>query len=253
VCTKAEFTFINVLFGPTGKKTDKGDYEGSLPGDEPNLTALPNGVAVIRCVTLPTGLHIMILARLACSGPELSKSLQAIATNYLLVNTKIAMQLPGKVKEPQPPTIRIPKRQPPLTTALCTEGQGKGPVKGIAKREEEAGEDSTSDEGEDVENVKGVVAGRSFCQSIYCKAVIKMMEWHYCVHSMIPGYAPSLNPGIKCWAVQQMYNFCETHDLQELWAYLWENWYQKGRWELWACSAHNEIPMLKTTMILESQ
>jgi hypothetical protein len=91
VHAKAEFMFIDILFGPTGKKMDKGDYEGSLPGDEPNLTALPNGAAVIRHVTLPTGLHITIPARPAHLGPELSKLLQATATNHLLVNEKIVM------------------------------------------------------------------------------------------------------------------------------------------------------------------
>ncbi|KAI9456758.1 hypothetical protein F5148DRAFT_984305, partial [Russula earlei] len=50
-----------------------------------------------------------------------------------------------------------------------------------------------------------------------------------------------------------IYDFCATHELAEVWAYLWENWYWKGCWELWACSAHDLIPILKTTMILESQ
>lgn len=55
------------------------------------------------------------------------------------------------------------------------------------------------------------------------------MEQHYCTHPVIPGYAAP-DP--------------------EVWAYLWENWYRKGRWELWARAAHDMIPILKTTMIL---
>ncbi|EGN95280.1 hypothetical protein SERLA73DRAFT_77294 [Serpula lacrymans var. lacrymans S7.3] len=51
---------------------------------------------------------------------------------------------------------------------------------------------------------------------------------------------------------KQMYQFCVVNDLREAWAYLWENWYRLGRWELWAQSYHDEIPVLKTTMILES-
>ena len=43
------------------------------------------------------------------------------------------------------------------------------------------------------------------------------------------------------------------NDLQEAWAYLWENWYHMGHQELWAQSCFPEIPILKTTMILESQ
>ncbi|KAH8832267.1 hypothetical protein DL96DRAFT_1458473, partial [Flagelloscypha sp. PMI_526] len=49
-----------------------------------------------------------------------------------------------------------------------------------------------------------------------------------------------------------VYEFCVRYDLKETWAYLWENWYQKGRWELWARSCCEEIPVLRTTMINES-
>ncbi|KAJ7916046.1 hypothetical protein B0H13DRAFT_2451203 [Mycena leptocephala] len=48
-----------------------------------------------------------------------------------------------------------------------------------------------------------------------------------------------------------MYKFCVENGLWEVWAYLWENWYRRSRWELWAHSVHPEIPVLKTTMILE--
>ncbi|KAH8998066.1 hypothetical protein EDB92DRAFT_1770168, partial [Lactarius akahatsu] len=58
--------------------------------------------------------------------------------------------------------------------------------------------------------------------------------------------------GIKAWAVKQMYNLCVHHDLLNLWAYLWENWYQCRRWELWARSGEpREIPCLKMTMFVE--
>jgi hypothetical protein len=56
------------------------------------------------------------------------------------------------------------------------------------------------------------------------------------------------------WAVKQMYEFCVLHNLPNLWAYLWENWYRRGRWELWARSGNpTEIPRLKTTMLVEGQ
>jgi len=55
-----------------------------------------------------------------------------------------------------------------------------------------------------------------------------MMERHCCAHPSIPGYGPP-----------------DT----EVWAYLWENWYRHGRWELWARCGHKLIPILKTTMI----
>ena len=79
------------------------------------------------------------------------------------------------------------------------------------------------------------------------------MEQHLCAHPLIPGYAHPSPAGIREWAVKQMYNFCVASDLRELWAYLWGNWYRSSRWELWARSVYPEIPVLKTTMILESQ
>ncbi|KAL0578321.1 hypothetical protein V5O48_003668 [Marasmius crinis-equi] len=80
-----------------------------------------------------------------------------------------------------------------------------------------------------------------------------MIGRHYCAHPMIPGYSAPIPEGIQYWAVKEMYQFCYGNDLCELWAYLWENWYCSGRWALWARSSNpNEIPRLKTTMILES-
>jgi hypothetical protein len=79
---------------------------------------------------------------------------------------------------------------------------------------------------------------RTFCPAIYRDTIINMMERHYCAHPLIPGYGPPDAVGIKKWAVQQIYNFCLKHDLCEVWVYLWENWYRRGRWELWARSEH---------------
>ncbi|TFK57941.1 hypothetical protein BDN72DRAFT_737553, partial [Pluteus cervinus] len=94
---------------------------------------------------------------------------------------------------------------------------------------------------------------RTFCPAIYRDSIVDMMERHYCAHPMIPGYTRPDAASIKRWAVQQMYRFCNQNGLPEVWAYLWENWYRHGRWELWARSVHPEmIPILKTTMILES-
>lgn len=50
-----------------------------------------------------------------------------------------------------------------------------------------------------------------------------------------------------------MYTWCRTHNYSRLWAYMFINWYSSEQWNLWARS-HNpdEIPILKTTMIVES-
>ncbi|KAH8985839.1 hypothetical protein EDB86DRAFT_2832928 [Lactarius hatsudake] len=93
---------------------------------------------------------------------------------------------------------------------------------------------------------------RTFCPIEYREAVVDMMERHFCAHPLIPGYSAPTPEGIKAWAVKQMYSLCVRHDLPNLWAYLWENWYRRGRWELWARSGEpREIPRLKTTMFVE--
>jgi hypothetical protein len=94
---------------------------------------------------------------------------------------------------------------------------------------------------------------RTFCPARFREHILNMMEKHYCAHPLLPGWAHPSPEGIKRWAVSQMYKFCVEHGLREVWAYLWENWYRSSRWELWARSMYAEIPVLKTTMILESQ
>lgn len=95
---------------------------------------------------------------------------------------------------------------------------------------------------------------RTFCPIEYRDHVVDMMERHFCAHPLIPGFSAPTPDGIKIWAVKQIYNFCVLHELPNLWAYLWENWYRHGRWELWARSAEpREIPRLKTTMLVEGQ
>lgn len=107
-----------------------------------------------------------------------------------------------------------------------------------------------SDTESDVEETGGK---REFCPFENRDAVISLMERHYCAHPSIPGYARPERLAIRYWAVKEMFIFCQRHKLQELWAYLWCNWYRSERWELWARSSCSQIPRLKTTMICESQ
>ena len=94
---------------------------------------------------------------------------------------------------------------------------------------------------------------RTFCSFEFRTQIVDMMERHLCTHPLIPGYSAPSREGIKEWAVKQMYEFCVKHDLREVWAYLWENWYCRGRWELWARCMADKIPRLKTTMMVEAQ
>ncbi|KAJ7215799.1 hypothetical protein GGX14DRAFT_359361 [Mycena pura] len=111
-----------------------------------------------------------------------------------------------------------------------------------------AGEDVEMAEEEDTKNTK-----RTFCRAVCRDPIRAMMKPHAFAHPLIPGYCHPSKEGIKYWAVKQAYDYCVEHDLREVWAYLWGNWYRSGRWELWARSAHPTIPRLRTTMICESQ
>ncbi|KIJ32466.1 hypothetical protein M422DRAFT_89184, partial [Sphaerobolus stellatus SS14] len=53
-------------------------------------------------------------------------------------------------------------------------------------------------------------------------------------------------------ATHDMYIYCLSNNLSQVWAYLWNRWYCPGKWELWARSASPAIPRLKTTMVVES-
>ncbi|KAI0824106.1 hypothetical protein BC628DRAFT_1379831 [Trametes gibbosa] len=61
---------------------------------------------------------------------------------------------------------------------------------------------------------------------------------------------------IRIWskhACQHSLRHCKTNNLTEVWAYLWNSWYRKDRWKLWARSAYEaSIPRKRTTMIVES-
>ena len=94
---------------------------------------------------------------------------------------------------------------------------------------------------------------RVFCPEEHCEPIVNVIEAYLCAHPLIPGYSHLSPEGIKEWAVKQMYQFCIKEKIPETWAYLWQNWYRKGCWELWVHSCHVEIPILKTTMMLESQ
>ncbi|THU79226.1 hypothetical protein K435DRAFT_884508 [Dendrothele bispora CBS 962.96] len=110
----------------------------------------------------------------------------------------------------------------------------------------------TSDNSDDDNDEETEDARRTFCPPEYRESIQKMMDNHLNAHPLIPGYAAPTPEGIREWAVRQMYEYCERNGLCETWAYLWENWYRPGRWELWARSTVDDIARLKTTMIMES-
>jgi hypothetical protein len=113
-------------------------------------------------------------------------------------------------------------------------------------------EDAT-EETEAVPDTEQPRSRRIFCPDEHRKPIELMMERHLCAHPLIPGYSAPTPEGIREWAVKSMYQYCEANELPEVWAYLWGNWYRRGRWNLWARAESAEIPLLKTTMMVESQ
>ena len=111
---------------------------------------------------------------------------------------------------------------------------------------------STKDKS-DQKDVKDKSERHTFCAEEHRQPIIDMVEQHFCTHPLIPSYSHPTPTGIHEWAVQEIYGYCVANDLCEVWVYLWENWYCQGRWELWAWANYEEIPVLKTTMIMESQ
>ena len=85
--------------------------------------------------------------------------------------------------------------------------------------------------------------------------VIDMFSKHFNSHPLIPDQNGTYRSGqqIHRDCAREIYSWCRSRNYFRLWAYLWVNWYQPSQWVLWARSANEtEIPVLKTTMIVES-
>ena len=82
-----------------------------------------------------------------------------------------------------------------------------------------------------------------------------MFSRHFNSHSLIPdknGIFRSAKD-IHQQCASEMYFYCKARGFFRLWAYFFINWYCNEQWKLWARSANEiEIPVLKTTMIVES-
>jgi len=210
---RAEFPFISSAFLPHGQ-ADLTDTEGGVPSEE--TMALSTGLA-----PGPNSLFIRVPNPLRAHSNPGSNSGAPLAeiANTLLPAGATNVESGGGAEKL---TIRIPARSGPNTLAQAEEHDtSNGP--------------------------------HTFCPLELRCSVVDMMERHLCAHPLIPGYSAPTPEGIKAWAVKQMYEFCHEQDLPNLWAYLWENWYRSGRWELWSRASDPKIPRLKTTMIVEAQ
>jgi hypothetical protein len=85
--------------------------------------------------------------------------------------------------------------------------------------------------------------------------VLEIFSRHYNSHPFIPDQNGTFRSAedIHRLCASEMYYWCKTRNFFRLWAYLWVNWYHPNQWKLWARSVNEkEIPVLKTTMIVES-
>ena len=95
----------------------------------------------------------------------------------------------------------------------------------------------------------------TFCPAPHRLSLLRLFAKHASQHSLLPERHGQLRTKeqIREDAVREMYNHCHMNRLCEVWAYLWNNWYSKDKWHLWARSANaNSIPVHRTTMIVES-
>ncbi|KAJ6558978.1 hypothetical protein B0H10DRAFT_2369275 [Mycena sp. CBHHK59/15] len=224
----AEFPFIDVTFVPKGQ-ADGGEYEG---GVHDSITPVVPTSQQPCTFTTANGLCITIPARQPLAAASKSNATETAAGD-----------------KSDTVGVRVDSTHARTTGAAAPKPTASKPTKATPKA---AAADAAS--GDDDSEAEGTekATRRTFCPAMYREPIVNMMEKHYCAHPLLPGYAPPSPEGIKRWAVMQMYKFCVEHALREVWAYLWENWYRSSRWELWARSVHPEIPVLKTTMILES-
>lgn len=219
----SEFPFIDESFYPPGHSDPK-EYEG---GDHGELSA----DTLVDTTNSPSKRRAKKKAKTVVSKENNTVPKPPKPVTTLGVGGDLAGLGAGK--------IRIPASQlaAPRTRQRAT--QATADRVDLTTREVEVEDDEASK--------------RTFCLLHHRQTILDMLESHYNAHPLIPGvHSPSAS-GVKQWAVLQMYEFCVKHDLREVWAYLWGNWYRKGRWELWARSTCAEIPILRTTMMLESQ
>ncbi|KAI0753625.1 hypothetical protein C8Q74DRAFT_1211125, partial [Fomes fomentarius] len=95
-----------------------------------------------------------------------------------------------------------------------------------------------------------------FCPVPHRKQVLKLFTKHFCQHPLFPEQdtTPDTHTAesIRRNAVFEMYSFCRTRGLAEVWGYLWTSWYSSQKWPLWARSTSDRISRLRTTMTVET-
>ncbi|KAF7378400.1 SWIM-type domain-containing protein [Mycena sanguinolenta] len=279
----AEFSFIiiDVRFVPLGQ-ADGEEYEGGVhdniasvvpvPASERRDTMeMPNGLRIT--ITVPASQQpppsvaregapaVVQGSKTATAEPRREKhpSAQGEPDNNEAAARATPNQTTRRGREIKPPTRTADAADPAVVARALNARVARPAAPKAAKGQKlpadsQASDEAASSDEEEQEQEKKdkPKMRRTFCPASYREPIITMMERHFCAHPLLPSFAHPSSVGIRRWAVMEMYKFCVENRWREVWAYLWENWYRKTRWELWARSVHPEIPVLKTAMILES-
>ncbi|KAF7793917.1 hypothetical protein EIP86_005039 [Pleurotus ostreatoroseus] len=220
----AEFHFIDVTFVPSGRP-DPTEHEGGIDMDllqGSDQAAKKHSVNAVY-IRIPPSSQVPNNSPV----PHTTSNLHSDAPS-----NDTGVSATEAVPDPERLTIRLPAAAVQAAVASATVDKNSG----VTESDNET-----------------IAETRTFCPAEHREHIINLMERHLCAHPLIPGYSHPSKEGIREWAVKDMYTFCVKNDLREVWAYLWENWYRPGRWELWArAPLETQIPRLKTTMLLES-
>ena len=274
-----EYAFIKVTFKPYGRM-DPNDTEGCVPGELHEQEAQGKNAETTPLTSEdPNAIKIRIpIARVVHSSQSVQSTPDNISEPALAsghpdapkvvahsaVDTRNDIDIPRSACGQRADLLGVPVRLV-NTDGSPTHTRGDSNLSGVSTHSNNAikltirlpAPSTNRDSGSIINEPEPedlTAARRTFCPVELRDAIVEMMERHFCAHPLIPGYSFPSPEGIKAWAVKQTYEFCFQHDLPNLWAYLWENWYRRGRWELWArCGNPSEIPRLKTTMLVEGQ
>ncbi|KAH9924390.1 uncharacterized protein B0H18DRAFT_877978, partial [Fomitopsis serialis] len=123
----------------------------------------------------------------------------------------------------------------------------------FAEDESNIDEDAPSDKAETGQKTKK--PGYQFCPPAHRLSILRLFAKHASQHSLLPERhgEKRTKDDIRRDAVEEMYRHCEVNHLCEVWAYLWNSWYSRKRWPLWARGAYSaSIPCKRTTMMVEA-
>ncbi|KAI0652859.1 hypothetical protein C8Q70DRAFT_693133 [Cubamyces menziesii] len=94
-----------------------------------------------------------------------------------------------------------------------------------------------------------------FCPPAHRLPLLRLFAKHASQHPLLPERHGQTRTAEEIYrdAVSEMYQHCKLNNLTEVWAYLWNSWYCRHRWRLWARSAYpKSVPHKRTTMIVEA-